>query len=108
MGCLKDYIDQLDNDIKVLETATTYTSAMVAAQDDVNVSLGNLQKYYTDTVNASDDFISEFKVLNKDGQGSAGRIKKAIDDALETAKDLYNQAVEDEKSCPICHTENGG
>lgn len=78
MACLKEYIARLDEDITVLETATSYVSKIVSSQDEVDSSLTMLQTYYEATVNASDELISEFHKLNDGAVGAATRIKTTI------------------------------
>lgn len=99
MACRKADIDKYENDIEVLERASTLAQKVVDDESLVSDYLTNLQDYYGKTINASDELINEFHELDKDALSSARNIKIQISGALTTARTLLSQARLEEESC---------
>lgn len=103
MACRADDIEKYKNDITVLQDATKYAQKVVDCGIQVDSDLTDLQGYYSKTIEASDEFINEFHVLDRDGLSNARMIKLQIEGALRTAKELLKAAEEEEESCEIHH-----
>ena len=108
MECLKEYIEDLQADIAILSEAQHCAEEIEKAQNNVDTSLTNLKTYYAETVYASEELKNEFHELNKDALETVSSMKKAIEDALETANNNLTQAEMDEESCPVCHPQSDG
>ncbi len=103
MACRADDIEKYKHDITTLESASSFAQQVIDCEIQVGTDLTDLQKYYSKTIDASEEFINEFHMLDKDCLSNARMIKVQIDGAIMTARELLKQAEYEETSCKIHH-----
>ena len=97
MGCRCGDIRRYEKDISWITKAEGHASDLAGHASEVRTSLDTLKSQYSETVNAQDDFLTEFGKLDEDVQPNVGIIMTQLSGAKRTLEEWLRAArAEDE------------
>ena len=99
MACRKADIEQYQKDLNLLKKAKEAAQESQEAQIVIDDRLTCLQEEYKETVYASEEFISEFHVLDEGAADAINTVLSKISEAEEKISELLREAEEEEASC---------